>query len=59
MRITVKVKNVYGNDLVYPVCKDAQVFAQIAGSKTLTETTLKRIKDLGYQIVSVTPTVFN
>ena len=59
MRITVKVKNVYGNDLVYPVCKDAQVFAQIAGSKTLTETTLKRIKDLGYQIVSMTPAVFN
>lgn len=47
-RITVQVKNVYGEDKVYPVCEKAKLFAEIAGTKTLTESTLKKIKQLGY-----------
>jgi hypothetical protein len=42
--------DVYGRQVVYPVCDKAKVFAAIADTKTLTETNLRRIKKLGYEI---------
>lgn len=48
--ITVKIKNNYGADHVYPVCQKAQDFAKIAGTKTLTPYVLKLIKSLGFEI---------
>jgi len=48
--ITVRKKTVYGNDLFYPVCETAEVFADISGQKTLTPYVLRRIKLLGYEI---------
>lgn len=48
--ITVKIKNNYGVDHVYPVCPKAQDFAEIAGTKTLTPYVLKLIKSLGFEI---------
>ena len=48
--ITVKIKNNYGVDYVYPVCPKAQDFAEIAGTKTLTPYVLKLIKSLGFEI---------
>lgn len=50
MSITVKLKDVYGNRLVYPVCPCAQYFADIAGTKTLSKFVLKRIADIGFDI---------
>lgn len=50
MSIQVKIKNVYGNDLVYPICEKAKAFAAIAGQATLTGWTISKIKDLGYTI---------
>jgi len=50
MEITVKIRSVYGTDKVYPVCNKAYVFAEIAGTITLTDKTLAKIKQLGYQI---------
>ena len=50
MEIQVQVKSVYGVEKVYPVCKAAQLFAQIAKSKTLTKDTLVDIFLLGYEI---------
>ena len=50
MKIQVEVKNVYGNETVYPYCEQAKLFARIAGTKTLTVETLKSIKALGYEI---------
>jgi tRNA1(Val) A37 N6-methylase TrmN6 len=49
--IFVKTKNVYGKELVYPVCKDAVLFASLAKTKTLSDNDLGRILDLGYQIL--------
>tara|TARA_R110000764_G_scaffold172361_2_gene259240 strand:+ start:517 stop:702 length:186 start_codon:yes stop_codon:yes gene_type:complete len=49
-RITIKFKDVYGNRLVYPVCDNAQHFANIAGTKTLSDATLKTIISMGYDI---------
>ena len=44
----VKKKNVYGNELVYPVCKDAKLFANLTKQKTLSTDDIARIKSLGY-----------
>lgn len=52
MEIIVEVKSVYGVNKVYPVCTNAQIFAQIAGSKTLTHSVLCKIERLGYTIVA-------
>lgn len=46
--LTVSIKNVYGNELIYPVCDDAKAFARIAGSTTLTRSVIEEIKKLGY-----------
>jgi hypothetical protein len=48
--ITVRFKDVYGNRLVYPVCKHAKAFAEIAGTKTLTDHMLKIVKGMGIDI---------
>ena len=50
MIITVAIRNVYGNELIYPVCDKAKAFADIAGTKTLQRWVLDRIKSLGYKI---------
>ena len=55
MKITVRIKNNYGQDVVYPVCSDAEKFAWIAGTKTLTAHTIRLIGRLGYQIDVETP----
>lgn len=47
--IRVYVKNNYGQDVVYPVCDKAFLFAEIANTKTLTPDTIKKIKALGYK----------
>ena len=47
--LIVKKKNVYGNELIYPVCQNAILFSCIAGSKTFCSTTIANIKKLGYK----------
>jgi hypothetical protein len=48
--IEVEVKDVYGVTKYYPICEKAQLFADIAGTKTLTVETIKKIEALGYSI---------
>ena len=48
--ITVEVRSVYGNDLVYPVDASAKAFACIAGTITLSVPVLKQIIGLGYEV---------
>lgn len=50
MKIKVEVKNVYGNETIYPVCEKAKIFASFKGQKTLTNNDIAKIKDLGYTI---------
>jgi hypothetical protein len=50
MHITVQVRNVYGNDLVYPVDDTALLFARLVGAKTFNAAQLRTIKALGYAI---------
>ena len=47
--LIVKKKNVYGNELIYPVCNDAILFSCIAGTKTFCSITIANIKKLGYK----------
>lgn len=48
--IQVEIRNVYGEDKVYPRCFSAERFAAIAGTKTLTRVTLINILALGFAI---------
>jgi len=50
MNITVEIRNVYGQPKVYPVCDKAQIFADIAGTKTLLPRDIQRIQRLGYKV---------
>lgn len=49
-KITVREREVYGIKKIYPVCKDAVLFADIAGTTTLTSRALAAILQLGYEI---------
>jgi len=50
-QIKVHSRDVYGVTKVYPVCKDANHFAAIAGTTTLTPRALTNILRLGYEII--------
>lgn len=50
MKITVEFKFVYGNDLCYPVCDQAKLFALLCNRKTLSTSDIGIIKQLGYTI---------
>lgn len=50
MNITVQLLTRYGKQDILPVCDKAKTFADLAGTKTLTERSIALIKDLGYTI---------
>ena len=49
-RIIVNIRTVYGKDLIYPIDDNAQRFANIKGTKTLTMADLILIESLGFEI---------
>lgn len=55
--IKVTIKNVYGNDYIYPVCEKAKLFTKITGRKTLSRETLEIIKELGYEVEFIQPDI--
>lgn len=48
--ITVRVTNVYGNVTYYPDCPTSKLFAEIAGTKTLTHDNIVRILNMGFAV---------
>ena len=50
MKITVQIKSNYGQEMIYPVSITAKIFADLAGTKTLTRRALQHIANLGYAI---------
>ena len=43
----VKIKNVYGNELIYPVNSTAKLLARLANTKTLTREAIRISQELG------------
>jgi copper chaperone CopZ len=50
MKITVKIKSVYGIMQAYPACPQSKIFCDLTGTKTLTRAALESIKKLGFEI---------
>jgi hypothetical protein len=48
--IFVKERNVFGEDKIYPVCSQAKLFANLAGTKTITQDAKRIIKEAGFTI---------
>ena len=48
--IYVEKKNIYGNELLYPVCQRAKIFAILTGQKTLSDGAIYHIKRLGFSV---------
>ena len=57
MHITVSIRQVYGNETIYPACRMSAGFAAIAGTKTLTAETLRHITAMGFEIRVEAPTL--
>ncbi len=50
MVLYVRPKDVYGEVKIYPACDRSELFARIAGTKTLTDATIACAKALGYSL---------
>ena len=48
MNLTIEVKTVYGNRLVYPICKKAITLCQITNQKTFSQFAINKLKEVGY-----------
>ena len=53
--VQVEVRSVFGNNMIYPANRAAELFARIAGKKTLDGADLINIKALGYAVEEVAP----
>ena len=53
MKIEIYTRNIYGKELIYPMCKISNVFADIAKTKTLSIEVLRSLKAIGYTITEV------
>lgn len=51
--VEVSIDSKYGNTLMYPRNTNAILFAEMAGTKTLTVHTLGIVKQLGYEVIVV------
>ncbi len=50
MLMKVIIRNVYGNELIYPVCDTSRMLAELTRQKTFTERDIALIKKLGYVV---------
>jgi len=51
--IKVQLRNVYGNELIYPMCQDSERFARLTQTKTLHRNDISIIKALGFTVETV------
>ena len=50
MEISVRITNNYGSRKIYPACDFSRIFANIAGTTTLTDRCIEHIKSLGITV---------
>jgi|3_EtaG_2_1085321.scaffolds.fasta_scaffold292677_1 hypothetical protein len=48
--ITVQIKNVWGQERIYPICEKGKIFSSISGSACLSRFAIESIKKLGFEI---------
>jgi hypothetical protein len=48
--VEVELRNVYGNNLMYPVNTTARIFAKLLGVKTFNRQQVQGMRDLGYVV---------
>jgi len=48
MNLIIEIKNVYGNELVYPICDKALKLCSLTGQKTFSKGAISTLKLLGY-----------
>lgn len=56
-QITIQVRNVYGNETIYPACPTSAFFCGLAGTKTITAEMMRMIIAQGYEITVEAPRV--
>ena len=49
-KIRVQIRNVFGNDLIYPMCINSNRFTELTQTKTLSRDDIKTIKALGFTV---------
>ena len=49
--LIVEERNVYGNDLIYPVCEQSKKLTELTGNTTITEDTKRKLEELGHTLV--------
>ena len=54
IELSVEVKNIYGREMIYPVCEKSKLFALLIGNRTLTPEAVAVIKQLGYTFTTTT-----
>lgn len=57
MIIKVRITHNFGNRTVYPECTVARKLAALIGTKTFTDRAIEQLKDLGYTIEVIPPTL--
>lgn len=55
--VKITVRNVYGNDLIYPANALAENFAKLTGQKTFSHAHLQTIEAMGFSIVQISQNV--
>lgn len=50
MTIKLSIKNVYGRELIYPACRVSELFCKLLNQKTLSESAVKIIEQMGYRV---------
>ena len=48
--LLVKVKNVFGRDLIYPKCNDSKLICELLNVITLNDYQIKKLKALDYRL---------
>ena len=49
--LIVEERNVFGNDLIYPVCERSKELTALTGHKTITEDSKRKLKAMGHTLV--------
>ena len=50
MKITVKIKSVYGRELIYPACETSRKLCEMLNKKTLSTDDLTKLQEIGITI---------